>query len=316
MKKIICLLLALVLVLSMAACSAAEQTDTTEAEDSSVTTEAEPTETADSEEDTGETEEDEASEAVQLQFVLGTPLTNEVEYYTDDSSVVLLSEKYELPQLTLCTADGAACDLEAEAEGENAGMVEICNVFNARMQETAEELDAAAAEDLETARAQYEGLSEDDRANWANYAEELTLASTYQTSGLVSVMAESYVNLGGAHPSSNIRTWNFDLTTGEFLTFESIAENDANGEELVSSLTAAILNQIQTGGLSENYNSNYEEAVNNLAENANFYFDENGMTVTFDADVLAPYAVGAQSFTFSFDQFRDQLSDHLRSLLN
>ena len=34
----------------------------------------------------------------ELQFALGTPLTKEFEY-TDDDGVVLLTEKYELPQL-------------------------------------------------------------------------------------------------------------------------------------------------------------------------------------------------------------------------
>lgn len=283
MKKTLSMLLAGALALSLAACGQANTSDTQSTDDS-------------------------ASEG--LQYVLGTPLAKEEEFKADDGTV-LLTEKYELPQLELHDADGKAVELDTSDKAE------ICNNFNEEMKKIAEEFDASAQETLENARTSYAEREASSEIEWANYAEELTIGTTYQTHGLLSVLCNGYAYYGGTHPSSYSRAWNFDLSSGQFLTYDAlIDESNPLGQTLKDALTNEILNQITDQGLAADYFDDYETYVNDLSANASICFNESGMAVMFDDQVLAPHAVGAQTFNIAYDKFYYALSEYVQSLFD
>lgn len=247
-------------------------------------------------------------------------LTKEVEYKADDGTVLLI-EKYDLPQLEVRTSadevytppvSNAAVDVPQEYAAALA--------FNAEMQRAADALDASAQEALAMAREHYAGLDEEQRAYWANYAEELIVDDICQFSGLVSVWGGGYSNYGGAHGWESIRAWSFDLTTGEFLTLDGLdaqpSTDSALGESLTHTLAMAVLEQIDAQGLSEYYFEDYASYIFDLAANASFYFNDKGMTITFDPAVIAPYAASAQKFEIPYSRFYNALDSHTQSLLN
>ena len=247
-------------------------------------------------------------------------LTKEVEYKADDGTVLLI-EKYDLPQLEVRTSadevytppvSNAAVDVPREYAAALA--------FNAEMQRAADALDASAQEALTMAREHYAGLDEEQRAYWANYADELIVDSICRHYGLVSVWGVGYSNYGGAHGWESIRAWSFDLTTGEFLTLDNLdaqpSTDSALGESLTHTLAMAVLEQIDAQGLSEYYFEDYASYIFDLAANASFYFNDKGMTITFDPAVIAPYAASAQKFEIPFSHFYNALDSHTQSLLN
>ena len=247
-------------------------------------------------------------------------LTKEVEYKADDGTVLLI-EKYDLPQLEVRTSankvytppvSNAAIDVPQEYAAALA--------FNAEMQHAADALDASAQEALAMAREHYAGLDEEQRAYWANYAEELIVDDICQFSGLVSVWGGGYSNYGGAHGWESIRAWSFDLTTGEFLTLDGLdaqpSTDSALGESLTHTLAMAVLEQIDAQGLSEYYFEDYASYIFDLAANASFYFNDKGMTIVFDPAVIAPYAASAQKFEIPYSHFYNALDSHTQSLLN
>lgn len=247
-------------------------------------------------------------------------LTKEVEYKADDGTVLLI-EKYDLPQLEVRTSanevytppvSNTAVDVPQEYAAALA--------FNAEMQHAADALDASAQEALAMAREHYAGLDEEQRAYWANYAEELIVDSICQHSGLVSVWGGGYSNYGGAHGWESIRAWSFDLTTGEFLTLDGLdaqpSTDSALGESLTHTLAMAVLEQIDAQGLSEYYFEDYASYIFDLAANASFYFDDKGIVIVFDPAVIAPYAASAQKFEIPYSRFYNALDSHTQSLLN
>ncbi len=287
MKKIFSLITAVLLIFSLTACDKTKQINMP---------------------DTAETE---------LQFVLGTPLTKEKEYTAEDGTV-LMTEKYELPQLELHTADGKICNPEEASKSSDEGYrnkAKICRAFNDEMQRAAEQVEAAAQERLETARENYADLDEKQRKDWMCYAEELTIGQTYQTDGLLSILGNGYTDGGGAHPSTYTGVWNFDLAEGKFITFDSLTGDDNPlGSILYSTFTSAIFDAIEQQGLGDGYLDDYESYVSDLSANANFYFTDSGMTIVFDVYVLAPYAAGPQAFIIPYDEFYYALSEHMQSL--
>lgn len=247
-------------------------------------------------------------------------LTKEVEYKADDGTVLLI-EKYDLPQLEVRTSanevytppvSNTAVDVPQEYAAALA--------FNAEMQHAADALDASAQEALTMAREHYAGLDEEQRAYWANYAEELIVDSICRHSGLVSVWGGGCSNYGGAHGWESIRAWSFDLTTGEFLTLDGLdaqpSTDSALGESLTHTLAMAVLEQIDAQGLSEYYFEDYASYIFDLAANASFYFNDKGIVIVFDPAVIAPYAASAQKFEIPYSRFYNALDSHTQSLLN
>ena len=247
-------------------------------------------------------------------------LTKEVEYKADDGTVLLI-EKYDLPQLEVRTSadevytppvSNAAVDVPREYAAALA--------FNAEMQRAADALDASAQEALTMVREHYDSLDAEQRAYWANYADELIVDDICQFSGLVSVWGVGYSNYGGAHGWESIQAWSFDLTTGEFLTLDSLdaqpSTDSALGESLTHTLAMAVLEQIDAQGLSEYYFEDYASYIFDLAANASFYFNDKGMTIVFDPAVIAPYAASAQKFEIPYSRFYNALDSHTQSLLN
>lgn len=247
-------------------------------------------------------------------------LTKEVEYKADDGTVLLI-EKYDLPQLEVRTSanevytppvSNTAVDVPQEYAAALA--------FNAEMQHAADALDASAQEALTMAREHYAGLDEEQRAYWANYAEELIVDSICRHSGLVSVWGGGYSNYGGAHGWESIRAWSFDLTTGEFLTLDGLdaqpSTDSALGKTLVDTLASEIVNRIYEEGLDDYLYDDFYSYVYDLSSNAHFYFSGSGMTVNFDAYVLGPYASGPQTFEIPYSHFYNALDAHTQSLLD
>ena len=247
-------------------------------------------------------------------------LTKEVEYKADDGTVLLI-EKYDLPQLEVRTSadevytppvSNAAVDVPQEYAAALA--------FNAEMQHAADALDASAQEALAMAREHYAGLDEEQRAYWANYAEELIVDDICQFSGLVSVWGGGYSNYGGAHGWESIRAWSFDLTTGEFLTLDGLdaqpSTDSALGKTLIDTLASEIVNRIYEEGLDDYLYDDFYSYVYDLSSNAHFYFSGSGMTVNFDAYVLGPYASGPQTFEIPYSHFYNALDSHTQSLLD
>ncbi len=286
MKKIFSVFLALTMVLSLAACGA----------------------TKDTEESTTN-----SSESTSVKFALGTALTKETDLKNDDD-VVMVKEKYEYPQLQLQHEDGSVCD---DNDNDHSSELAICKAFNDKMQQEATEFDSTSQESLETAKTQYADLDDEGKASWTNYSQEITIESSYQTNGLLSVLLSGYEYTGGAHPFSYTKSWNFDLTTGEFITYDSLTDNDNPlGYNLSTAITSVISDKIYADDLDEQYFEDYQETLDDLASNATIYFTKDGMVATFDAYVLGAYALGAQTFTVPYEHFYYALSEHNQSLLD
>ena len=249
-------------------------------------------------------------------------LTKEVEYKADDGTV-LLAERYELPVLELRTEDGELYTL-AENVTANGGagkpaQVTAQNAFNTEMNNVLAGLESEAAQMAAEAKELYAENGTSVFLNGSYWTNELSLTQTYMTEGkLLSIAAENYTYYGGVHPNSATRAWSFDLTTGEFLTLDALAseEGDLQGNSLQESIYWNIYEQIAQKGLSEGYFDDYDSYLQDFPTLATLNFTENGLTVTFDQYVIAPYAAGPQVFSVPYSEFYNALSEHAKTILS
>ena len=249
-------------------------------------------------------------------------LTKEVEYKADDGTV-LLAERYELPVLELRTEDGElytlAENVTANGGAGNPAQFTAQNTFNTEMNNVLAGLESEAAQMAAEAKELYAENGTSVFLNGSYWTNELSLTQTYMTEGkLLSIAAENYTYYGGVHPNSATRAWSFDLTTGEFLTLDALAseEGDLQGNSLQESIYWNIYEQIAQKGLSEGYFDDYDSYLQDFPTLATLNFTENGLTVTFDQYVIAPYAAGPQVFSVPYSEFYNALSEHAKTILD
>ena len=156
---------------------------------------------------------------------------------------------------------------------------------------------------------------------WTPLSEELTY-TCYRTGSLISIAADYYSYLGGAHPNTVYFSWNFDLDSGIFLAIPELAEDP-------QAFTLAVADMIEVQAverfqsdpnyaglsLSDIYWENYREVMEKWASDYAVSFDAEGMTIIFSAYELASYAAGPQEFHFSYEQLASYWSESGRTVL-
>lgn len=294
MKKLLSTLLALSLALSLAACGSSGSPTGPDAPKPS------------------------QPETPELTFAIGTPLRHEMTYKADDGTI-LLSTSYELPQLELRTDDGALYEPPANSTAlTQPKELAVRDAFNAEMERCYAAVLSNESELAQEARDHYS--SDPEAFEYIYYADELLGEVVYRTDGLISVLANTYTFLGGAHPNTTARTWSFDLTTGELLTLDALdaqaSADSALGRSLIDTLASEIVNRIYEEGLDDYLYDDFYSYVYDLSSNAHFCFGESGMTVIFDTYILGPYASGPQTFEIPYGIFYNALDAHTQSLLD
>lgn len=232
---------------------------------------------------------------------------------TDDGTA-LLRCRCTLPRLTLARDDGQPLDDDDPAAQKK---LAVCAAFNAEMdalltqtKATEAELIPLAASDLDF-RLQTAAENGENASPFQAYESELDISSSYQTSRLLSFCLIFYSNTGGAHPNTALRTWNFDLATGEFLTYDHFTDDEP---AFRAALSGAIMRQIDSLGLQAYYYDDYATYVENLAYTS-VYFTDEGITVLFDEYTIGPHAAGTPSFLISYPLIADLLGERGLALL-
>lgn len=113
----------------------------------------------------------------------------------------------------------------------------------------------------------------------------------YQSSELISIAINSYVNSGGAHGNSNIVFFNFD-SSGNLLKFDDLFSN----KEGLITVVESYFNK-ETEGSSVNY---FFDEPFHLPEN--FGFNVEGVIFFYNVYEIASYADGITEFTIPYSE--------------
>lgn len=263
---------------------------------------------------------DDVSDAPKLHLEMSKNVYED-EYRADDGTL-LYSEYYELPQLELQDEEGKvyAQNDNTVLGAEKTKLRKLQLTFNSEMESVLASLRASAAEVAESAKEMYADDGADFFPEGGYWTHELTISDVYETeAGLLSISAEGYTYYGGVHPNSYSRAWNFDLTTGKFLTADDLADESSRYGD-ASTFQRAIywqmLNEVEEKHMADVYFSDYDSYLHDFPTFATLNFTEDGLTVTFDQYIIAPYAVGPQEFQIPYDSFFYTLSRHMQSLLD
>ena len=175
------------------------------------------------------------------------------------------------------------------------------------------------AQSMEDAKSLYQSFP--DAFSNTSYFEEFTYTA-YRTGSLISIAADYYSFLGGAHPNDVYFSWNFDLDSGTFLTIPELAADPqaftlavADMIEVQAEERFASEPEYEGVSISDIYWDNYREAIEKWGSDYAASFDADGLTVIFSAYELASYANGPQEFHFPYSALDSYWSDSGRTVL-
>ena len=189
-----------------------------------------------------------------------------------EDGTLLMTVSFQLPHLQ-AYADGTLIETPATPAQEEA-MARV-NTFNENFDQWRES--ESVEESIADTKMMYQESPELFTGDsMAPLSEELTY-TCYRTGSLISIAADYYSYLGGAHPNTVYFSWNYDLDSGVFLSIPELA-TDPQADYAAS-------------------------------------FDADGLTVIFSAYELASYANGPQEFHIPYAALDSYWSDSGRTVL-
>ena len=231
-----------------------------------------------------------------------------------EDGTLLMTVSFQLPHLQ-AYADGTLIETPATPAQEEA-MARV-NTFNENFNQWRESGDTAQS--MEDAKSLYQSFP--DAFSNTSYCEEFTYTA-YRTGSLISIAADYYSYLGGAHPNDVYFSWNFDLDSGTFLTIPELATDPQTFTLAVADMIEAqAVEQFATEpeyeglSISDVYWDNYREVMEKWGSDYAATFDKDGLTVIFSAYELASYANGPQEFHIPYAALDSYWSDSGRTVL-
>ena len=231
-----------------------------------------------------------------------------------EDGTLLMTVSFQLPHLQ-AYADGTLIETPATPAQEEA-MARV-NTFNENFDQWRESGDTAQS--MEDAKSLYQSFP--DAFSNTSYCEEFTYTA-YRTGSLISIAADYYSYLGGAHPNDVYFSWNFDLDSSTFLTIPELATDPQ-----AFTLAVADMIEVQAGerfasepeyeglSISDIYWDNYRETIEKWGSDYAASFDADGLTVIFSAYELASYAHGPQEVHIPYAALDSYWSDSGRTVL-
>ena len=171
---------------------------------------------------------------------------------------------------------------------------EFLSSINAEYKSDAEKF----LKDAEESKEEAESLREDLKEVFVPYTRELDFDINMNNKGLMSITTNNYYYNGGAHGSYVMQSKTFDFNNELELTVDKIINNDVwNIKENVHEL---FKQKLQKDGLvlDEIWGDILKEEVDNV----NFYIKENALVFYFNAEQVAPYALGAPTVEVPYDE--------------
>lgn len=129
----------------------------------------------------------------------------------------------------------------------------------------------------------------------------------------VNLVYTSYIFTGGAHGNYGDRAYVFDSETGETVTLEKLTDN---ADKLIPYLTECMMKlisedkeQYYSRRMPEGYlvDMSTEDAVRALVRDGSWYFDNEGMCIFSDPYEIGPYASGIIEFHIPYSELRGHI---------
>lgn len=140
----------------------------------------------------------------------------------------------------------------------------------------------------------------DKEVSQGKYSYEVSYEVKYNKNNLLSILIYDYTYTGGAHGSTVVTAYNFDVLTGNQVKLTNIVGKNSKLTKLKKYTKTDLLNQQKELG------TVFTDELDGLTfdNNRPFYFYDNGIVVKFQQYEVAPYAAGMPEVKIPYSVFK------------
>lgn len=143
----------------------------------------------------------------------------------------------------------------------------------------------------------HEDYSRRGKANWSSYFMETTYSVRQIDHAVVSLVADAYSYMGGAHGNRIEAALNFDTQTGKRLTLTDVTIDERKAtEEIVANLLA----QTKQASYKDMLFEGYESSVGDLLTEDTWYLGKDGFHVIGNEYIISPHVAGILDFVIPY----------------
>ena len=269
MKKIICLLLTVCIVLSLAACFNKKKPVTNPTDNSAGNNQQ-------SSSNTNESDNPETMVAVSVPAV--------TENVTAEDGAVIFQYTYQHISLVL-----------HKPEIADKVIIDFLN----RIDQTKASADATA----KIAQAAYTGSDK-----WVPYLYHIVYSPMRIDHNVLSFLGNNVVYTGAGHPERTCVSASYDLMTGDVLTLASIMTKEAKLEDFCNLVLDELKEMAKSNYLYENYTETVKKRFEvDASQDEAWYFSQNGLCFYFVPYEIAPYSSGVVSVEIPYSKLKGLL---------
>lgn len=148
------------------------------------------------------------------------------------------------------------------------------------------------------------------KADWKPYFYNILYNPTRIDLSVLSLFGTSTSWSGGAHPTHNCTSANYDLITGDVLTLGSILTHEDALEELCVILTGEVAEIKAEKFIVSDYEKIIRSRlIGNESYNEAWYFDNSGLNFYFSPYEIAPYSSGIITVTIPYEKLTGIIED-------
>lgn len=162
-----------------------------------------------------------------------------------------------------------------------------------------------------SAREYYDDMVEQEALEGFNaYDDYASYTVTYNNGKILSITFYNWFYSGGAHGNALETTANYNLQTGELLTFDTFFQDKTAA---VEEIREQILKQCESPSYKDRLFEDYENCLNDIIHEDYWYFAKDGMHIISNQYMLAAYAEGIQDFVIPYAELPQMKQEYVNS---
>lgn len=147
----------------------------------------------------------------------------------------------------------------------------------------------------------------DGSESWIPYLYHITYSPTRIDHSVLSLFGNNVVFSGAGHPERTCVSANYDLLTGDVLTLASIMNKDATMQQFLSLVLDGLAEMAEGDFLYENYRDTVFNRFfdSDPAYDEYWYFTQTGLCFYFAPYEIAPYSSGVVTVEIPYEKLKD-----------
>lgn len=146
--------------------------------------------------------------------------------------------------------------------------------------------------------------------SWIPYLYHITYSPTRVDHQVLSLFGNNVVFSGAGHPERTCTSANYDLLTGDVLTLASIMTQNSSTEDFCNLVLDGLSEMAEGDYLYEDYKATVKKRFNSDAtKDEAWYFTQTGLCFYFSPYEIAPYSSGIISVEIPYEKLEDLLHE-------